>query len=403
MPPILRALKHRNYRLYFGGQVVSLVGTWMQQVAMSWLAYRLTGSVLMLGLVGFAGQIPVLLLAPFGGLWSDRVDRRRLLIATQSAAMLQALVLAGLTLAHALEPWHLVLLALLLGAINAVDIPARQSLLVQLVDARDDLPNAIALNSMAMNGARLVGPSLAGLMVSLVGEGICFLVNAASYLTVLLALLAVRLAPLPAAPRTPGSALKQGFAYAFGKRGIRSLLLLVAVVSFTATPYTVLMPVYAKEVYGGDARILGLLLGCAGAGALAGTVYLAARQSLDGLVRVIALAPMLAGAGLLVFAFSRSLWLALPALLAVGFGVICTVASGNTLIQSRVRDDLRGRVMSIFTMAFLGIAPLGSLAAGALASAVGAPVTLFAGGLCCIAAGIAFLRRQPAAGAAPGK
>ncbi len=395
MPDFLRALKHRNYRLYFAGQVVSLVGTWMQHVAMSWLAYRLTGSVLVLGLVGFAGQIPILLLAPFGGVWSDRVDRRRLLIASQVAAMVQALVLAALTLLHMVAAWQLVLLALTLGAINAVDIPARQSLLVQLVDAREDLPNAIALNSMAMNGARLVGPSLAGVMVSWVGEGVCFLINAASYLTVLLALLAVRTAPRQVAPATSGSALKEGFAYAFGKRGIRSLLLLVAVVSFSATPYTVLMPVYAREIYGGDARTLGLLLGCAGGGALAGTIYLAARRSLDGLVRVIGLAPVIAGLGLLVFAASRSLWLAVPALVAVGFGVISAVASGNTLIQSRVRDELRGRVMSIFTMAFLGVAPLGSLAAGALASAIGAPWTLTFGGLCCVAAGLAFRRLRP--------
>jgi MFS family permease len=398
MSAILRALKHRNYRLYFAGQVVSLVGTWMQHVAMSWLAYRLTDSVLVLGLVGFAGQIPILLLAPFGGVWSDRLDRRRLLIATQAAAMLQALILAALTLLQAVAAWQLVLLALALGAINAVDIPARQSLLVQLVDAREDLPNAIALNSMAMNGARLAGPSLAGVMVSWVGEGVCFLINALSYLTVLLALLAVRIGRREAPRATAGSAMKEGFAYAFGKRGIRSLLLLVAVVSFTATPYTVLMPVYAREIYGGDARTLGLLLGCAGGGALAGTIYLAARRSLDGLVRVIGLAPVITGVALVVFAFSRSLWLAAPALVAAGFGVISTVASGNTLIQSRVRDDLRGRVMSIFTMAFLGVAPLGSLAAGALASAVGAPWTLTLGGLCCLAAGLDFRRRRSAAG-----
>jgi MFS family permease len=395
MPDFLRALKHRNYRLYFAGQVVSLVGTWMQHVAMSWLAYRLTGSVLVLGLVGFAGQIPILLLAPFGGVWSDRWDRRRLLIATQLAAMVQALMAAALTLLDAVAAWQLVLLALTLGAINAVDIPARQSLLVQLVDEREDLPNAIALNSMAMNGARLVGPSLAGVMVSWVGEGVCFLINAASYLTVLLALLAVRVGPRALPPATSGSALKEGFVYAFGKRGIRSLLLLVAVVSFSATPYTVLMPVYAREIYGGDARTLGLLLGCAGGGALAGTIYLAARRSLDGLVRVIGLAPVIAGLGLLVLAASHSLWLAVPALVAVGFGVISAVASGNTLIQSRVRDELRGRVMSIFTMAFLGVAPLGSLAAGALASAIGAPWTLTFGGLCCVAAGLAFLRLRP--------
>ena len=399
MPAIVRALRHRNYRLYFGGQLVSLVGTWMQQIAMSWLAYRLTDSVLVLGLVGFAGQIPVLVFAPFGGMWSDRVNRRRILIATQSAAMVQALVLAALTLSQAVQPWHLVALALVLGTINAIDIPARQAFVVHLVDDRADLSNAIALNSFAMNAARLLGPTVAGVVLSVVGEGICFLLNAVSYLTVLLALVAIRSGPQAVSSRPMASALRQGFRYAFGHDAIRAMLLLVAVVSFTATPYTVLMPVYAKQIFGGDARTLGLLLGCAGGGALAGTVYLAARKSLDGLERVIALAPVLAGAGLLAFAFSRSLWVAAPALLAVGFGVISTVASANTLIQSLVPDELRGRVMSLFTMAFLGMAPLGSLAAGSVAHGVGAPVTLFAGGLCSIAAGLAFAwRRRSGAG-----
>ena len=399
MPAIVRALRHRNYRLYFGGQLVSLVGTWMQQIAMSWLAYRLTDSVLVLGLVGFAGQIPVLVFAPFGGMWSDRVNRRRILIATQSAAMVQALVLAALTLSQAVQPWHLVALALVLGTVNSIDIPARQAFVVHLVDDRADLSNAIALNSFAMNAARLLGPTVAGVVLSVVGEGICFLLNAVSYLTVLLALVAIRSGPQAVSSRPMASALRQGFRYAFGHDAIRGLLLLVAVVSFTATPYTVLMPVYAKQIFGGDARTLGLLLGCAGGGALAGTVYLAARKSLDGLERVIALAPVLAGAGLLAFAFSRSLWVAAPALLAVGFGVISTVASANTLIQSLVPDELRGRVMSLFTMAFLGMAPLGSLAAGSVAHGVGAPVTLFAGGLCSIAAGLVFAwRRRSGAG-----
>jgi MFS family permease len=396
MPAIARALRHRNYRLYFGGQLVSLVGTWMQQIAMSWLAYRLTGSALMLGLVGFAGQIPVLLLAPFGGMWSDRMNRRLILIGTQSAAMLQALILAGLTLAQVVQPWQLVALALLLGTVNAMDIPARQSLVVQLVDDRADLPNAIALNSFAMNAARLLGPSIAGVVLSLVGEGLCFLLNALSYLTVLLALVAIR-TEHEAPPQKPmASALKQGFAYAFGNGAIWPLLLLVAVVSFTATPYTVLMPLYAKEIFGGDARTLGLLLACAGGGALAGTLYLAARRSLTGLENVIALAPVLAGAGLLLFAYSGRLWVAAPALVLVGFGLISTVASSNTMIQCLVRDELRGRVMSIFTMAFLGMAPLGSLAAGSVADWVGAPATLFAGGLGSIAAGVVFARKRRA-------
>lgn len=394
MSPVVRALRHRNYRLYFGGQLVSLIGTWMQQVAMSWLAYRLTDSVLVLGLVGFAGQIPVLVFAPFGGMWSDQVDRRHILIATQSTAMVQAIVLAALTLSHAVQAWHLVALALVLGTINAIDIPARQAFVVHLVDDRADLPNAIALNSFAMNAARLLGPTVAGVVLSVVGEGICFLLNAASYLTVLLALAAIRTDHQPTPGRPMASALRQGFHYAFGHEAIRAMLLLVAVVSFSATPYTVLMPVYAKQIFGGDARTLGMLLGCAGGGALAGTVYLASRKSIDGLERVIALAPALAGAGLLVFAFSHSLWITAPALLVVGFGIICTVASANTLIQSLVTDELRGRVMSLFTMAFLGMAPLGSLTAGSVAHVVGAPATLFAGGLCGIVAGAAYARHR---------
>jgi MFS family permease len=390
MPSIIRALRHRNYRLYFAGQLVSLVGTWMQQIAMSWLVYRLTGSVLLLGIVGFAGQIPVLLLAPLGGLWSDRRDRRAILIATQTAALLQALILAGLTLSGTVQPWHLVSLALILGAINAMDIPARQSLVVKLVNQRDDLPNAIALNSFAMNAARLVGPSVAGVVVSLVGEGVCFLINAASYLTVLVALLAIRTAHERPQPQSARHALGEGFAYTFRHGPIRGLLLLVAAVSLSATPYTVLMPVYAKEIFGGDARLLGLLLACAGGGALLGTVMLAARKSLAGLENVIAGAPLLAGIGLVVLAFAGQPWQAMPALVLVGFGVISAVASANTLIQALVPDELRGRVMSLFTMAFLGMAPLGSLAAGGIAHAIGAPTTLLICGVCSAVAGAAF-------------
>jgi MFS family permease len=402
LPAIIRALRNSNYRLYFGGQLVSLIGTWMQQVAMSWLVYRLTGSVLLLGVVAFCGQIPVLLLAPFGGLWSDRRDRRLILIATQAASLVQALALAALTLSRVVQPWHLVALALALGVINAVDIPARQAFVVRLVDRRDDLPNAIALNSFAMNAARLVGPAVAGVLVSLVGEGMCFLLNAASYLTVLLALTAIRSGHDTRPAQSARHALGEGFAYAFSRGPIRGLLLLVAVISLSATPYTVLMPVYAKEIFGGDARLLGLLLGCAGGGALVGTVVLAARKTLAGLENVIALAPLLAGAGLMILALSVQPWQAMPALALVGFGVISSVASANTMIQALVADELRGRVMSIFTMAFLGLAPLGSLAAGSLAHVVGAPTALFVGGACSLAAGLLFARKRRALGAAAG-
>ncbi len=392
MTPMLRALRHRDYRLYFSGQIVSLVGTWMQQIAMGWLAYRLSGSPLLLGLVGFAGQVPVLVLAPLGGAIADRVDRRRLLIAAQMVAASQAGVLAALTLAQLVESWHLVALSLVLGCVNAVEIPARQAYFVHIVAERADLPNAIALNSFAMNAARLVGPAAAGLVVSWVGEGVCFVINALSYVTVVLALLAIRTRTVA---RRGGALLADigaGFRYAFGTPAVRSLLALVAVVSFAATPYTTLMPLYAKDVYGGTARTMGLLMACAGCGAVSGALYLAARQQVSGIERVIATAPMVAGAGLLVFSYSGSYWLAVPALLALGFGIIATIASCNTLIQSFVPDELRGRVMAIFTMSFLGIAPLGSLVGGALAEVVGAPPTLALGGVIVAVAGLVFRR-----------
>ncbi len=400
MPEIVRALRHRNYRLYFIGQMFSLVGTWMQQIAMSWLVYRLTGSVLLLGVVSFAGQIPILLLAPLGGLWADRADRRRLLIGTQAGALVQAVLLAVLTVSGAVQPWHLVALALILGTINAVDVPARQSFFVQLVDRREDLPNAIALNSFAMNGARLVGPALAGLVVSRVGEAVCFMLNAASYLAVLLALAAVRTRDTPRAAVQLGRALADGFRYAFGHAAVRSLLVLIAVLSFAATPYAVLMPAVAREVFGGGAGTFGLLMTCAGGGAVLGTLALAARRSVHGLERAIGAAPFVVGLAVLAFANGGRLWLAVPCLIAIGYGLITAVASGNTAIQTLVRDELRGRVMSIFTMSFLGIAPLGALAAGAAADRLGVRTTLSLGGLAAIAAGGWFARVRPLVGEA---
>ncbi|GAB4443536.1 MAG: MFS transporter [Rhodocyclaceae bacterium] len=392
MPEIARALRHRNYRLYFVGQMFSLVGTWMQQIAMGWLTYRLTGSALLLGVVSFAGQIPILLLAPFGGLWSDRADRRRLLIGTQAAALLQAVVLAGLSASAMVQPWHLVAAALALGGINAVDIPARQSFFVQLVERREDLPNAIALNSFAMNGARLIGPAAAGLIVAALGEAVCFALNAASYLAVLIALATIRTRGATRAASGLRTALADGFRYAFGTPAVRSLLALIALTSFAATPYAVLMPAFAREVFGGGAGTFGMLMTCAGAGAVLGTVALAARRSARGLDRVIAASPFVVGGGVLVFAASGRLWLAAPALMAIGFGIISAIAGGNTAIQTLVRDELRGRVMAIFTMSFLGVAPLGALAAGAAAELFGVRATLAAGALATIAAGFAFLR-----------
>jgi len=394
MPPYLRALRSRNYRLYFAGQIVSLAGTWMQQIAMVWLAYRLSGSAFVLGMVGFASQIPILVLGAFGGVMTDRFDRRRLLLVTQALSMVQALLLALLAWRDAATPAHLIGLAFGLGCINALDVPARQSIVVQLVHDRDDLPNAIALNSFMMHATRFVGPALAGWIVATAGEAWCFLLNAASYLAVLVALAAIRLpsdgARRPSVP--PLQALREGLHYAATHRGIRAALLLIASLSLLATPYTVLMPLFAKEIFGGDARLYGLLMGSAGAGALLGAVLLTTRSGTDGLAALVGRAAPAAGLALAAFALSGSLALTVPILVGLGLAILLCVAGSNTLIQTQVDNDFRGRVMSLFTMAFLGLAPLGSLAVGSLAHAVGVRPTLVACGLLTTVAGLAYRR-----------
>jgi MFS family permease len=388
-----RALRSRNYRLYFAGQLVSLAGTWMQQIAMSWLAYRLSGSALVLGMVGFASQLPILLFGGVMGVAVDRYDRRRIMLATQSAALAQALVLAGLTWAGAVTPHWLVVLAFVLGCINALDIPARQAFSVQLVDNRDDLPNAIALNSFLMNAARFVGPALAGFAVAAIGEASCFLVNAASYLAVLLALAAID-AEVQAGSRAPAfAALRDGAAYAFRHAGIRSQLLIVAAVSFFVTPYAVMMPLFAREILGGDARTYGLLIGSAGAGSLMASLTLARRPHTGGLERLVVLAVTAAGAALMLFALNSRLWLAFPIVMVLGFSVILVIAGSNTLIQTRVEDAYRGRVMAIFSVAFLGIAPLGSLSVGAMSGLLPVTGILACGGGATILAGLVARRR----------
>ena len=400
MPPFLRALNSRNYRIYFAGQLISLAGTWMQQIAMVWLAYRLSGSAFVLGMVGFASQIPILVFGALGGVVTDRFDKRRLLMATQALSMVQAVVLAGLAWFDAATPGHLIAMAFSLGIINALDVPTRQAIAVQLVDDKADLPNAIALNSFLMNIARFVGPTLAGFVVALVGEAVCFLLNAASYLAVLLALLAIRLpaggARKPSAP--PLQALKEGLAYTVAHTGIRSSLILVAMTSFLAAPYVVLMPLFAKEIFGGDARLFGLLVGCSGAGSLLGSVYLATRKDTAGLAALVSLAAPTVGLAVALFALSPSLWMAMPVLFGLGLFIIITVAGSNTLIQTQVDNDFRGRVMALFTMAFLGVAPLGSFAVGSLAHAFGVRPTLVACGVLTVAAGLAYRRslRLPA-------
>ncbi|AJE02778.1 MFS transporter [Geobacter pickeringii] len=393
----LRALQSRNYRLFFAGQSVSLVGTWMQQVAMSWLVYRLTGSALLLGVVGFASQIPTFLLAPVAGVLADRWNRRRLLIATQSLAMLQAALLAAAVLTGVVQVWQIIALSVVLGCVNAFDIPIRQSFVVELVGRKEDLSNAIALNSSMVNGARLVGPSIAGVLVATVGEGVCFILNAASYLAVIAAITAMRITPA----RRHGARkhilheLREGFTYAFGFPPIRSILSLLAVVSLMGMPYTVLLPVFAKEILKGGAHTFGFLMAAAGVGSLGSTLYLASRRSVVGLGRVIAAAASIFGVGVAGFALSRELPLSLACLCLSGFGAMALVASSNTILQTIVEDDKRGRVMSLFTMSFMGMTPFGSLMAGSVASWLGARDTLLVGAVACLAAGLHFSRQLP--------
>ena len=390
----LRALRARDFRIYFAGQLVSVAGTWMQQIAMAWLAYKLTHSALVLGLLGFSSQVPILLFAPLGGVWSDRVDRRRLMMATQALAMLQALALAVLAWQGWATPALLLGLAFVLGCINAVDVPVRQSLVVHLVSDRTLLPNAIALNSFMMNATRFVGPALAGLVVAHAGEAVCFLLNAASYLAVLLALAALHTRPGRGIPKPALDALREGLAYTFSHRDIRLFLLRVAAVSFLVAPYVVMMPLYARTVLGGDARTFGLLVSSAGAGSLLASLFLASRVSIDGLARGVMVAAVLAGAALALFALNSVPILAYPILMALGFSVVLVAAGSNTLLQNWVRDDMRGRVMAIFSVAFLGIAPLGSLAMGSLAHLIGIRPTLFVFGTITVVAGLAHRSRQ---------
>lgn len=394
---LLRALRSRNYRLFFAGQSISLVGTWMQQVAMSWLVYRLTGSAFLLGLVGFVSQIPTFLLAPVAGVLADRWDKRRLLITTQTLSMLQAAALAFFVLAGTVQVWQILTLGLILGIINTFDIPARQSFIVDMVDNREDLGNAIALNSSMFNAARLIGPSIAGLLVAAVGEGVCFILNALSYLAVIVALVAMRLKPgkPKRARRHILHELREGVSYAFGFSPIRSILLLIGLVSFMGMPYSILMPVFARDILHGGPHTFGFLMAASGCGALASTVYLASRKSVLGLGKLIGTAAAIFGAGLIAFAFSNSLFLSLLFLCLTGFGAMALVASSNTILQTIVEDDKRGRVMSLFTMAFIGIAPFGSLIAGTLANAIGARNTLLIGGVSCLAGGVLFARNLP--------
>jgi MFS family permease len=392
------ALQHRNFRLFFFGQSVSLIGTWMQQVAMIWLVYRLTGSEFLVGLVAFCSQIPSFFLAPVAGVFTDRWNLRRTIIVTQSLAMCQAFILAILALTGAVAVWHVLALSVCMGLITAFDIPARQSFLIQMVEGRENLTNAIGLNSSMFNGARLVGPAIAGFLIAAKGVGVCFLLNGVSYVAVLAALLAMRLSPrtLRSPPKHVLHELREGLRYALGFPPIREILLLLAVVNLAAMPLMVLLPFFATNVLQGGSDTLGLLTSAMGCGALIGALRLAFRKSVLGLGRQIAWASALFGMSLIAFSFSHVLWLSMLLLVSCGFAVMMETAASNTILQTIVDDDKRGRVMSFYAMAFLGVAPVGSLLAGSLASRLGTPhVAQLAGAMCVVASGI-FALRLPA-------
>jgi MFS family permease len=383
----LRALRSRNYRLFFTGQSVSLVGTWMTQIATSWLVYRLTGSAWLLGIVGFASRLPTFFLGPFAGVWVDRWDRHHTLVVTQILSMLQSFALAGLALAGIITIREVVWLGLAQGIINAFDMPARQAFVIQMVEDRADLGNAIALNSSMVNAARLLGPSIAGVIIAAVGEGYCFLIDGFSYLAVIASLLAMRIAATQprAAEKAIWHELREGWSYVTSFVPIRSILLLLALISLVGMQYTVLMPIFAGQVLHGGAHTLGFLMGASGVGALAGAMFLATRKNVLGLGGLVPLASAVFGAGLIALGLSRFLWLSLLLMPFVGGAMMIQMAGSNTILQTIVDDDKRGRVMSFYSMAFLGMAPFGSLLAGGLAHYTGAPRTVMISGTICIA------------------
>ncbi|MBK7142423.1 MAG: MFS transporter [bacterium] len=395
---IVRAMRHRNYRLFFAGQGISLIGTWMQQIAVSWLVYRLTNSPFLLGIASFSLNAPVLFLAPIAGYYADRWDRHRLLVILQVLSMVQALAMAALVLTDLITVWQIIILSLFLGVINAFDMPIRQSYIVEMIEDRKDLGNAIALNSTMFNLARLIGPSIAGLMIAAVGEGMVFLVNGLSYIAVIIALMAMTHVNMQAKKSDASlwESVREGVTYSFGFPPIRSLLLLLALVSLIGMPYTVLMPIFARDVLQGDSHTMGFLVGASGVGALIGALYLASRRSVRGLARLVPIAAAVFGAGLIALSFSRNVWLSIGLMVFTGFGFITQAASSNTLLQTIVDDDKRGRVMGLYTLAIRGIAPLGSLLAGAMAASIGAPYTFMLGGLGCILGALIFARYLPA-------
>jgi MFS family permease len=397
-----RALRHRTFRLFFFGQSISVIGTWMTRLATTWLVYHLTHSALLLGVVSFAGQIVSFALGPFAGVWVERLNRRGLLVWTQSAAAVQSLGMAALTLAHVITLPEIIALTALQGLINAFDMPGRQSFLIQMVGDRGDLGNAIAINSSMANMARLAGPAIAGLVIGAFGEGWCFLIDGVSYLAVIASLLLMRIRPLHIRHNSAGmiEQMREGWRYVSSFRPIRTILVLFALVSLMGYSYGVLLPVFAGQVLRGGPYTLGWLTAASGIGALASGLSLAMRRSTAGLIRMIPIASAMLGLGLILFGMSHALWLSLALMVFVGFGLVQTATASNTVIQSLVTEDKRGRVMSYYTMAFFGAAPFGSLLAGALAQLIGAPRTVVVTGAFCVAGALWFTRELPKIAAA---
>ncbi len=394
---IFRSLKYRNYRLFFYGQSISLIGTWMQRIAVPWLVYRMTGSAMLLGISGFAGQLPSLFLSPFAGVLTDRWNRYSVLIWTQILAMVHAFLLAWLVLSGNVMVWQIIMLSFVIGCISAFEIPARHSFVIDMVERKEDLGNAIALNSLMFNGARLIGPSIAGVLLATAGEGMCFLINGISFLFVIFSLLAMKLEKKDVEKMKSdiGKELKEGFNYTFGFLPIRHLILLLALVNIMVMFYSTLMPVFAKEILGGDSHTYGFLMGTAGFGALLGAIFLASRETVLKLGRIVPAAVILFGTGLVILSFSRVVALSLLVMVFVGMGLMLQAASSNTILQTITEDDKRGRVMSFYTMAIMGTAPFGSLLAGWLAKSIGTPFTILTGGVFSIAGALIFLRKLP--------
>ncbi len=393
----LRALRHRNYRLFFCGQTLSIIGNWVQQIAMAWLVYRLTGSALLLGITGFAGQIAILVLAPFGGLWADRFDRHRLLLLTQALSAVPPLALALFAYTGLLEIWHVVAMAMLAGIVNAIDTPIRLTFTTEMVP-REDIPAAIAMNALMQNAGRMIGPTVAGGLLAVSTEAFCFVVNALSKAFIVGTVCMMVVTPRIVAP-APGSMwqqLREGIRYAWALIPARWLLPMVATVSFAVWPYQTLMPIFAAEVFDGGAGMLGFLMAAAGCGGVIGMLALASRRDVRGLTRWITVASLSTGLGVMVFALSQWLPLSLAAIAVTGFGVVVNGMSVSTMLQTIVDDRMRGRVMALFSMAFLGMSPLGSLAGGALAEVIGAPATLAIGGALCTCVALLLWRRMPA-------